>query len=130
MAKSSGMLRGLWRRRAVRYLVLAIGALGIIGLGVIVGFVAAAAKGLPSLSSLEPNPALTSFLYDVNGEVVAEVSGWENRIPVTLSQVPQSLIDAFIASEDARFMNHRGIDLRGILRALYRDIRPLCFLYI
>jgi penicillin-binding protein 1A len=103
--------------------VIAIGALGIICLGIVVGFVAAAVKGLPSLSGLEPNPALTSFVYDVNGEVVAEVSGWENRIPVTLSQVPQSLIDAFIASEDVRFWTHYGIDLRGILRAAYRDIR-------
>jgi penicillin-binding protein 1A len=97
-------------------------ALAIIGLGVVAGFTVAAVRGLPSLTNLEPNPALTSFIYDINGEVVAEISAWENRIPVSLAQVPQPLVDAFIASEDARFWTHHGIDLRGILRALYRDI--------
>ena len=86
------------------------------------GFVVAAVRGLPSLANLEPNPALTSFIYDINGEVVAEISAWENRIPVGLDQVPQSLIEAFIASEDARYWTHHGVDLRSILRALYRDL--------
>jgi len=86
------------------------------------GFVAAAVRDLPALSDLEPNPALTSFIYDANGRLVADVAGWENRIPVRLSQVPESLIDAFICSEDIRFWTHHGIDLHGILRALYRDV--------
>lgn len=101
---------------------MAIGGLVIVGAGVATGFIVAAVRGLPSLNDLEPNPALTSFIYDVNGEVVTDVAGWENRVPVTLDQVPQSLIDAFIATEDIRFWTHHGVDLRGIIRALYRDI--------
>ncbi len=113
-----------WRRpsRPWHFVLLAFAALCVIGLGVATGFIVAAARGLPALSNLDPNPALTSFIYDVNGELVADVSGWENRVPVQLNQVPQVLIDAFVASEDIRFWNHHGVDLRGILRALYRDV--------
>jgi penicillin-binding protein 1A len=47
----------------------------------------------------------------------------ENRTPVNLHDVPEALIAALIATEDARFYSHRGLDYRGILRALYRNIR-------
>ncbi|MEW6031556.1 MAG: PBP1A family penicillin-binding protein [Bacillota bacterium] len=127
MARTARRSANTKRRRILRYLLLAGGALLIIGLGTVVGFIAAAMRGLPSLGALEPNPALTSFFYDCEGQVLAEVSGWENRIPVELSQVPQHLIDAFIASEDIRFWTHYGIDLRGILRAAYRDIMGASF---
>lgn len=115
--------RRLTRRQLIlRYVIVALLALFIVGAGAVVGFVAAAVRGLPALANLEPNPALTSFIYDVNGQLVTDVAGWENRVPVKLSDVPQSLIDAFVASEDARFWTHHGVDFRGILRALYRDL--------
>jgi len=106
---------------------MAAAALFIIGAGVVAGFIVAAMRGLPSVASLEPDPALTSFIYDVNGEVVADVAAWENRVPVDLEEVPQVLIDAFIAAEDIRFWTHHGIDIRGIMRAVYRDITHASF---
>src|SRR5207302_1913153 len=42
----------------------------------------------------------------------------ENREPVPLTQVPKVMQQAMIAAEDARFYLHRGVDLRGIVRAL------------
>jgi len=47
----------------------------------------------------------------------------ENRRPVTLNQVPQSLQDAIIVTEDARFWHHPGVDPIGIVRALFRNVR-------
>ncbi len=122
MSRSLRKARRARVRKPWRYILLGFAALCIVGLGVAVGFTVAAVRGLPALSNLEPNPALTSFIYDVNGDLVTDVSGWENRVPVRLSQVPRCLIDAFIASEDIRFLTHHGIDLRGIVRALYRDL--------
>ncbi len=110
------------RRRFLRYIALGAAAVAVVVLGLMVGFVAAAVRGLPALSGLEPDPALTSFIYDCNGELVTEVAGWENRIPVDLSEVPEHLVDAFIAMEDVRFWHHPGIDIGGILRAAYRNI--------
>src|SRR5437763_4822754 len=46
----------------------------------------------------------------------------ENRRPVKLDQIPKSLQDAVIATEDVRFWHHPGVDPLGILRALFRNI--------
>jgi len=49
----------------------------------------------------------------------------ERRQLVSIKQVPRHLIDAVIAAEDIRFYHHHGLDPRGILRALYTDLRHL-----
>lgn len=46
----------------------------------------------------------------------------EYRLPVELKQIPEHVQNAFIAIEDRRFYTHTGVDLRSILRAVYRDI--------
>jgi penicillin-binding protein 1B len=46
----------------------------------------------------------------------------ENRSPVPLERIPQVLRDAVIASEDARFYDHRGLDPLGVARALWVDL--------
>jgi len=47
----------------------------------------------------------------------------ENRLPVTLDQVPKHLADAVVVTEDVRFWSHPGVDPMGILRALFRNVR-------
>ena len=47
----------------------------------------------------------------------------ENRRPVTLAQVPQSLQDAVVVTEDVRFWHHPGVDPIGMGRAVFRNIR-------
>ncbi|MCL1997259.1 MAG: transglycosylase domain-containing protein [Turicibacter sp.] len=56
------------------------------------------------------------------GEVMAELSGDENRQFVPISQIPEHLQLAFIAIEDERFLTHNGIDPRGIVRALRNNL--------
>jgi penicillin-binding protein 1B len=63
-------------------------------------------------AALEPE-LLTSILSDQ----------LENRLPVTLNQVPQHLQDAVIVTEDIRFWHHPGIDPLGIVRAVFRNLR-------
>jgi penicillin-binding protein 1B len=63
-------------------------------------------------AALEPE-LLTSIL----GEQL------ENRRPVTLDQVPKSLQDAVVATEDVRFWHHPGVDPIGMLRAVFRNFR-------
>ncbi|HEU5139805.1 MAG TPA: PBP1A family penicillin-binding protein [Bacillales bacterium] len=46
----------------------------------------------------------------------------ENRDPVDIKEIPDSVQQAFIAVEDSRFYEHHGIDIQGILRAVYTDI--------
>jgi membrane peptidoglycan carboxypeptidase len=46
-----------------------------------------------------------------------------NRKTATLGQMPPSLLNALVAKEDERFMQHGGVDLWGIMRALYVDVQ-------
>lgn len=109
-------------RKLLRMLLLALLAAGIVGGGVVAGFVYTAWRDLPALSSIEPRVLATSFLYDRNGELVTGLIGPENRVPVSLAEMPQHLKDAFLAREDVYFYTHRGFVLRSILRAAYQDI--------
>ena len=75
--------------------------------------VTAMQQGVPvSNAALEPE-LITSIL----GEQL------ENRLPVTLDQVPQNLQDAVIVTEDIRFWHHPGVDPIGIFRALTHNVR-------
>jgi penicillin-binding protein 2A len=49
----------------------------------------------------------------------------ENRLLTTLSDVPEHVLTAFIATEDERFYSHAGVDFRSVLRAVYKDIIAL-----
>jgi len=55
-------------------------------------------------------------VYTRDGRLLAQI-GEQRRIPVTLDQVPQRLVQAFLAAEDERFFQHRGIDTEGLVRA-------------
>ena len=55
--------------------------------------------------------AQTSSMYDMNGELMSELRGSENRIIVSLDEIPLHTRQAFIAAEDLRFYDHRGIDV-------------------
>lgn len=67
-------------------------------------------------------PSASSHIYDINGNEIANVHATENREPVKLSQVPVNLQNAFIAVEDNRFYEHYGVDPRGIMRAIFKNI--------
>ncbi|PYI73048.1 MAG: hypothetical protein DMF02_02005 [Verrucomicrobia bacterium] len=60
-------------------------------------------------------------VYDVDGKIYSRLAG-ANRLKVSLSEVSLFFIAAVLAREDTRFYEHKGIDWRGILRALVRDI--------
>src|SRR3954465_11820030 len=62
-----------------------------------------------------------STVYDVDGKIYSRLAG-ANRLKVSLSEVSPEFIAAVLAREDTRFYDHKGIDWRGILRALVRDI--------
>src|SRR5256886_1682818 len=59
-------------------------------------------------------------VYDVDGKIYSRLAG-ANRLKVSLSEV-SPFIAAVLAREDSRFYEHKGIDWRGILRALVRDV--------
>src|ERR1700737_2044465 len=60
-------------------------------------------------------------VFDVDGKIYSRLAG-ANRLKVSLSEISPLFVDALLAREDTRFFQHGGIDWRGILRALVRDI--------
>lgn len=77
---------------------------------------------IPDVKQLATNPPRSATrLYADDGGLFAELYV-EKRIPIALSEMPNHLRNAFIAIEDVRFYHHSGFDIRGILRATYRNI--------
>ena len=68
--------------------------------------------------------AITSKVYDINGEIITEFYQ-ENRNPVLLSNISPNLINATIAIEDSEFYKHKGISFRGIVRAQWENFKNI-----
>lgn len=78
-------------------------------------------SGLPDVASLKDVELQQPMqIFTADGKLIGEV-GEERRIPVKLADIPQPLIDAIIATEDSRFYEHKGLDPKGILRAMWRS---------
>jgi penicillin-binding protein 1A len=77
---------------------------------------------LPDFISLkERNLNAYSIVYSEEDEVVGKFL-MDNRIPIPYERIPKQLINAFIAAEDAEFFQHKGIDYKGILRAMFKNL--------
>jgi len=63
----------------------------------------------------------TSFLYAADGTLITALHAGENRVVVPFAEIPQTVRDAVVAVEDKRFYDHKGIDLKALLRAAYID---------
>ncbi len=60
-----------------------------------------------------------STIYDINGDVIAILSGDENREIISKDEMSEYLFDAFISIEDERFEEHNGVDWKRTLGALF-----------
>jgi penicillin-binding protein 1A len=78
-------------------------------------------SNLPYIGTLKDyRPPLITEIYSDSGEVIGRL--WEEkRILVSLDQLPEHLIQAFIAAEDSRFYKHEGVDLLSIIRAFIKN---------
>lgn len=94
------------------------------GFAVGIGFVRGAIDAAPSLDIIDVQPqGYASQIYDADGNLMQTlVMEGSNREEVSFDQLPDDLVNAFIAIEDSRFYEHNGIDLNGILRAAYVGI--------
>ena len=107
-----------------------VGLAGLVTLGLLPG--AAAVVGVvqaidDEILDFPPLPALgelpeRSVVLDRNGEELAVLRA-ENRVLVDYDDIPAHFVDAVIATEDRQFRSHRGVNVRGILRALIDNAR-------
>jgi 1A family penicillin-binding protein len=89
------------------------------GIGIFTYFL----SSLPSPKQLtnQPAPASTE-IYDRNGELLYEIYGDQDRVPIKLNDLPDHAIDAALAIEDQNFYKHHGFDFRGISRAFINTV--------
>ena len=107
--------------------------LGIIIVAILVLFVTVALAGtslfyyvllkeLPSIAALKDyRPSITTRVYADNNELIDEFF-LEDRKVIKYEDIPKIVIQAFVASEDARFFQHSGFDMQSMSRAFFKNL--------
>ena len=113
------------RLRSFRVFLLVCLVLGILvmaGVGILFKKII---DDTPQITANDLKPsAYTTTVYANDGETITGtfVSAGSNRVFTTLDKIPKDLQNAFIAVEDSRFYDHKGIDIKGITRAAVKGI--------
>lgn len=123
--KKSKKQRKITALKVVKISLILIIIIGILGGGAAAGIVLSIVKDAPEIDPSNINSTLdqTSFIYDLNGNMVEKIQAVELRTVVGLNTMPKYLRDAFISIEDERFDDHIGVDPRGILSATLDNIK-------
>lgn len=117
--------------RLVLFNVLIIGVFicGIVGLCSGLGIMKGIIDSAPDISEIDviPTGYSTTVLANDGTEIATLVASGANRTYVTIDEIPKDLQHAFVAIEDARFYEHNGIDVYGIVRAFATGLPKLKF---
>jgi penicillin-binding protein 1A len=102
-------------------MLLILGAVAVVGAGLLAGVFFAAKwhfeRQLPSVAAIrEIQLQVPLRIYTRDGKLIGEF-GAERRAPLRYDQIPQRIIDSFLAAEDDRFFEHPGFDWKGLTRA-------------
>ncbi len=101
---------------------LLIGACVGIAVGAVIGLVLSRFVDLPAVESLTTyRPAASTRVLARDGSIVGSFAA-ERRIPIGAEEIPKVFRDAVIATEDANFYRHTGVDPQGIVRAALRNL--------
>lgn len=111
--------------KAIKILIVLIIMAGILAGGALGIAVLAIVKEAPEIdpTSILTSLSETSSIYDQNNNLIEKIQAEELRTIVGIKNMPQHLIDAFIAIEDHRFEEHPGVDLEGIAGAILDNFK-------
>lgn len=77
---------------------------------------------IPLSGDISELPAVSTKIYDRNGELIYEIFADQRRTPLTLDEIPDHVEQATIAIEDKDFYRHPGFSIQGISRAMFRNL--------
>ena len=103
---------------------LAVGAFIGLGVGALIGLALSRFVALPAvetLTSASYRPLSATLVLGRDGTLLGSFAA-EHRLPVSADEIPKVFKDAVIATEDANFYRHPGVDPEGILRAALRNV--------
>lgn len=109
-AGSSTLVKRLWQ----------VFVAGLILLFLVVLFTALGWLGkLPDINELEnPSTKLASEIYASDGILLGKIYSQEDRTNIKYNELPRHIVNALVATEDARFYKHSGIDIKSLFRAV------------
>src|SRR5918997_1431346 len=120
---------GIWSR-ILRVLGVLIVCLFVGALAFAAGGYLGVVRGVEQLEAPQNFETHPTYIYsaplgekDSSRRVIGTIFGGQNRKTASLAEMPPHLLNALVAKEDERFMEHGGVDLWGIMRALWVDIR-------
>jgi len=120
--KASSTKKRKWFYRFLLFGIFSGLGMLVLGLFTVLGVYFYYSKDLPKINSLNDyHPKIITNVYANDGRKIAEFFK-ERRIVVELDSIPKQLINAFIAAEDSRFYQHKGIDLISIFRAFVKNL--------
>ena len=114
--KNTPQIRSFLKKVLIVCLVL-----GVVSTGAGAITFASMIKDSPNLDSAKLVDPLSTKFYDANGNFIYEY-GKEKRTKITYDQVPKVLEQAFIATEDSRFYEHNGIDIKRTAKAIFVNV--------
>ncbi len=90
----------------------------IVAISILWGF----SNDLPDYKFLKSYKApVSSKVYSGNGELIQDFSS-EKRIFIPYNSIPDKIVNSFLSAEDKNFFNHPGVDAKGVLRAVIKNI--------
>ncbi|MFO7654962.1 MAG: PBP1A family penicillin-binding protein [Candidatus Krumholzibacteriia bacterium] len=117
-----GLLNRTIPRRWVRRILLALGVAFAAALGGSLLGAHLLSQDLPSLAALQSiSPSRKTVIFAADGDTLREFYT-ENRTLVPVERIPLSLQQAVVATEDRRFYDHYGIDLRRVVRVIWDNL--------
>ena len=113
--------------KLIRKIIILFIALGLGIFVLIIAILWTYSNKLPDYKFLKSyKPPVSSKLYSGSGELVSDFSS-EKRIFVPYNVIPKKVIHAFLSAEDKNFFSHPGVDAKGIVRAILRNISNIIY---
>ena len=121
--KKGGGGRGGALGRVVKSIAVFAVFLLLLFAGIVAGIVASYSRNLPDINRMaDYQPSRSTRVFARDGEMLANLYR-ENRTWVSIDRIPVMVRNAFIATEDAHFYQHHGVDFGGIVRASLADLQ-------
>ena len=106
---------------SIKYIIIIVGFLVLFSFSTLWYFSA----GLPDYKKLSNyQPPISSRVYSENSKLIAEYA-LEKRLFIPYESIPKKVINAFLSAEDKNFFSHPGIDAKGIIRVVIKNIKNI-----
>ena len=102
----------------LKIMLIVLVLIGVIGAGVVIGLISGSWEDDFSIDMTELVMSENSVIFDSEGNILAELTGDENRKTITLEEMSPYLPKAYVAIEDERFESHHGVDIKRTGKAI------------